>query len=167
MSFPSHLLEQALHLANREKKRPRQASLRRAVSTAYYALFHHLIYEATLNWKRVEQRALLARFFEHGRMKNACERQRGDCVRFMNANPPPPRDAEFEVMTDLHRVSNAFIQSQQQRHTADYDSSKVWTRTEVLTLIQLVVEAFESWKRIREVSRAQAFLISLLGIPKG
>jgi uncharacterized protein (UPF0332 family) len=59
MPYPAHLLEQAKHLANREKKRPRQASLRRAVSTAYYALFHLLIYEATLNWKRVDPRHLL------------------------------------------------------------------------------------------------------------
>jgi hypothetical protein len=71
MPYPAHLLEQAKHLANREKKRPRQASLRRAVSTAYYALFQLLIHEATLNWRRVDQRALLARFFEHGKMKAA------------------------------------------------------------------------------------------------
>jgi hypothetical protein len=38
MPYAHDLLEQAKHLANREKKRPRQASLRRAVSTAYYAL---------------------------------------------------------------------------------------------------------------------------------
>ena len=70
MPFPDHLLEQAQHLANRERKRPRQASLRRAVSTAYYALFHLLVSEAILNWKRVDQRHLLARFFEHGKMKS-------------------------------------------------------------------------------------------------
>jgi len=34
MPYPAHLLEQAKHLANRERRRPRQASLRRAVSTA-------------------------------------------------------------------------------------------------------------------------------------
>ena len=39
MTFPDELLEQAHHLANRERKRPRQASLRRAVSSAYYARF--------------------------------------------------------------------------------------------------------------------------------
>src|SRR5712692_5365690 len=48
MPYADDLLEQARHLANREKKRPRQASLRRAVSTAYYALFHLLISEALL-----------------------------------------------------------------------------------------------------------------------
>jgi hypothetical protein len=63
MPYSDHLPEQAKHLANREKKKPRQASLRRAVSTGYYALFHLLIHEATLNWKRIEQRGLLARFF--------------------------------------------------------------------------------------------------------
>jgi uncharacterized protein (UPF0332 family) len=43
MAFPDDLLEQANHLANREPELPRQASLRRAVSAAYYALFHLLI----------------------------------------------------------------------------------------------------------------------------
>jgi hypothetical protein len=37
------LLQQANHLATYEGANPSQASLRRAVSTAYYALFHLLI----------------------------------------------------------------------------------------------------------------------------
>ena len=52
MPFPNDLLEQARHLANREPKRPKQASLRRAVSAAYYALFHLLAAETAKNWKR-------------------------------------------------------------------------------------------------------------------
>lgn len=39
------LKEQAYHLLNREPTRPRIVSLRRAVSTAYYALFHLVIDE--------------------------------------------------------------------------------------------------------------------------
>lgn len=167
MPYPADLLEQAKHLANREKKRPRQASLRRAVSTAYYALFHLLIHEATLNWKRAGQRALLARFFEHGKMKNACEKQRGDCAKYFHASPPPAPGPDLDFMNNLYRVANTFFQSQQQRHSADYDNSKVWTRTEVLTLIQLVEEAFDSWKQVRKHDDAQAFLVSLLGNPKG
>src|SRR5579872_5069225 len=118
MPYPADLLEQAKHLANREKKRPRQASLRGAVSTAYYALFHLLIHEATLNWKRIEQRALLARFFEHGKMKNACEKQRGDCARFINSNPPPVPSPDLDFINDLYKVANIFSQSQQHRHSA-------------------------------------------------
>jgi uncharacterized protein (UPF0332 family) len=65
MAFPDDLLEQAQHLAQREPKVPKQASLRRAVSTAYYAPFHLLITETTKNWKRAEERFTLARMFEH------------------------------------------------------------------------------------------------------
>jgi hypothetical protein len=64
----------AYHLAKREPKRPRGASLRRAVSTSYYALFHLSICEATRNWKRVGQPAALGRFFEHGKMYGASDK---------------------------------------------------------------------------------------------
>lgn len=54
MSTPAalhaQLLHQARHLAIKEPSRPQQASLRRAVSTAYYALFHFLIDEACRIW---------------------------------------------------------------------------------------------------------------------
>jgi uncharacterized protein (UPF0332 family) len=43
MAFADDLLADAHHLASRGGKRPNQSSLRRAVSTAYYALFHLLI----------------------------------------------------------------------------------------------------------------------------
>jgi len=38
MAFAADLLKDAYHLAQRGGKNPRQASLRRAVSSAYYAL---------------------------------------------------------------------------------------------------------------------------------
>jgi hypothetical protein len=48
MSLQGDLLEQARHLAKRERRRPKQASLRRAISTAYYyALIHLLVAETT------------------------------------------------------------------------------------------------------------------------
>lgn len=50
MGFAEDLLEIAQHLATLYPENPRQASLRRAVSTAYYAIFHLLIFETTLNW---------------------------------------------------------------------------------------------------------------------
>ena len=165
MAYADHLLEQARHLANRERRRPRQASLRRAVSTAYYALFHLLISEATLNWKRADQRALLARFFEHGKMKTASERQRGECNRFINTTPSP--GPELDCVTHLHRVAVAFLDSQQQRHTADYDNATQWDRAEALALISQVESAFESGRVIRDEPAAHAYLISLLGNPEG
>jgi uncharacterized protein (UPF0332 family) len=163
MPFPEDLLEQARHLANRERKRPRQASLRRSVSTAYYAFFHLLISEATLNWRRPNQRHLLARFFEHGKMKSASERQRRELNKYFKTNPPPPPGHDFITAQHLHTVANAFIKAQDYRHDADYDNSIQWTRTEVLTQIDAVAEAFESWRVIRDEPAAQTYLISLLG----
>jgi uncharacterized protein (UPF0332 family) len=159
MPFAEHLLEQAEHLATREKQRPRQASLRRAVSTAYYALFHLLIREATGNWKRAAQRPLLARGFEHGRMKAACEKKRSELRAHLGIIPPP---ADLTIARQLLAVADMFIKSQDLRHLADYDNSRTWTRTQVLTQISDITAAFQSWKVIRNEDLAQDFLIYLL-----
>src|ERR1700680_2065510 len=65
MAYHDDLLGQALHLVHKERRNPKQASLCRAVSTAYYALFHLLINEAVSNWSRVNLRAALGRAFDH------------------------------------------------------------------------------------------------------
>src|SRR5271170_5069238 len=59
MAFADDLLNDAHHLATKGGKNPRQSSLRRAVSTAYYAVFHLLIADFVLNWKARDQRARL------------------------------------------------------------------------------------------------------------
>ena len=113
MSLHDDLLEQAQHLATRDRTRPKQASLRRAVSTGYYALFHRIIAEATFNWKRAAYRDALARVFEHGRMKSACTRQAASSRRTADA-----------AKISLGVVAEAFVKAQQKRHLADYDHSK-------------------------------------------
>src|SRR6266496_222381 len=74
MAFHDDPLEQAQHLANRERRQPRKAGLRRAISSAYYALFHILNADAVSKWKITAQRPQLARIFEHARMNAASER---------------------------------------------------------------------------------------------
>lgn len=161
MALAEDLLEQAKHLASREKKKPRQASLRRSVSTSYYALFHLLIHEATLNWKRAGHRPLIARLFEHGKMKAASDKQRVACSQFLKSNPAGT--ADVDVMSHLRTVAEAFVQAQQRRHSADYDNLKQWTRTEALGQWTTVNQAFQSWRAIRKEDAAQDFLVSLLG----
>jgi uncharacterized protein (UPF0332 family) len=139
MAFANDLLEQSRHLANREPKRPRQASLRRSVSTAYYALFHLLTTASVGNWKKARQRAALARSFDHKRMHEACKK----------TNDKPFPNPNLINVKHLKRIANAFMQLQQHRHTADYDNSKRWTRTEVLAHIELAAAAFDSWNAIK------------------
>jgi hypothetical protein len=62
----------------------------------------------------------------------------------------------------LLAVVDIFIKSQDLRHKADYDDSTAWTRSEVLTQIDEIVTAFQSWKVIRNEDLAQDFLIYLL-----
>lgn len=73
MSLSRDLLAQAKLLATKEKSRPKQASLRRSVPTAYYAVFHLLVDAATRRLvsgaDRQPLRSCLARAFDHGVMK--------------------------------------------------------------------------------------------------
>src|SRR5713226_8337987 len=111
MRLPEGLLEQAQHLARREPKRPKQASLRRAISTAYYALFHLLISEAILSWKRVEDRDDLARMFEHTNMKTACANKRDELNgEFKKTKKTASAAHELTVKKHLHLVAETFVQ---------------------------------------------------------
>ena len=113
MAYAYDLLDLAQHLANLEPANPRQACLRRAISTAYYALFHLLISEATLNWGRPELRSELGRVVDHGRMKSASEGKRSALNAEFGKNPPPSQ--ELLVSKRLHTVADTFIQVQQKR----------------------------------------------------
>jgi len=152
MAFAEDLIEQAHHLACREKTKPRQASLRRAVSTAYYALFHLLIREAVANWKRSDQRLELARAFDHGRMKKASQQV---------ANRKSP-GARAQIVAGLRQVASAFAQLQESRHLADYDGSKKWSRTGALKAVNRARAAFAAWQAIRTERIAQDYLFELL-----
>lgn len=135
-------------------------SLRRAVSTAYYALFHLLSIETAKNWKRPAERGTLARMLDHLPMSRVCTNKRDELNAHFKTNPPPGPD--LEVLKHLHRITNTFIEMLQHRHSADYDSDIKWTRTDVLNKIQSVEDAFESWRQIRDDHQAQNFLVTLL-----
>jgi uncharacterized protein (UPF0332 family) len=161
MAYADDLLELAKHLASLEPVNPRQACLRRSVSTAYYALFHLLISEATLNWGRPELRSELGRVFGHGKMKSASEGKRAELEAHFKKHPAP--SPELASLKHLHRVAQTFIQAQQKREEADYDTGTEWNQTSVQKQLDAVAAAFESWKAIREEPVAQAYLVSLLG----
>jgi hypothetical protein len=103
------LLRTADALARLESRRPRQTSLRRAVSSAYYAVFHALARSCadeligvtranSVPWTRT-YRAL-----QHGEAKNAFKDR-----------------AVLELEPGIAIFASAFITLQEQRHIADYD----------------------------------------------
>jgi len=160
MAFPDDLLEQELHLANREPKRPKQASLRRAVSTAYYALFHLLSSETAKNWKRRAERVTIARMLDHMPMSKVCEMKRNELDKYFETKPAA--GPVLHVRKHLHMITNTFVDMREQRQAADYNDGKRWARTEVIEKIQSMQAAFQSWRVIREEPEAQNFLATLL-----
>ncbi len=110
-----------------ESGEPKQASLRRAVSTAYYALFYLLIDEAVGNWGIARQRSILARTFDHCKMKKVCE----DHVKNFFSSGQSAQGLR------LKNVAHTFVQLQEKRHTADYDIAFNWERTNTISQIDL------------------------------
>lgn len=162
MSLASDLLEQAELLSKKEPMRPKQASLRRAVSTAYYALFHLLLAETSLliaSGSLTKMQPLVARSLDHGTMKTAAKSfgsgwgALSDRLKPRFTNPISP---------DLTLVANTFVKLQQQRHEADYNVEKRFLKTDTTKLVQDTKDAFAAWNRIRKTNEERQFLICLL-----
>lgn len=162
MALSKDLLDQARWLSRREPRRPKQASLRRAVSTAYYAVFHLLISEVGVRFAPGPLRAfqgLFQRTLEHAKLKEACEHVVN--VRVRNV-PPKLSLASVQVSNDLHAVAFAFTALQQARHNADYNTVMRFSRVEVAGLVATAENTFLAWQRIRGGAEADAFLALLL-----
>ncbi|SPF49957.1 conserved hypothetical protein [Candidatus Sulfopaludibacter sp. SbA4] len=150
MPFDHDLLDVARYLLERES--PTQATLRRSVSTAYYALFHLLTQEACFNWARPEHRNNLARAFDHKQMIAASDRQR---AKYKDA-------AENSIEKHLFDVAFNFAQLQQKREFADYDYSFELSLDQARLTIGQAEAAFKSWEIIRKEQAAQDYLFTLL-----
>lgn len=162
MSLHRDLLAQARALVTKEPKRPKQASLRRGVSSAYYAVFHLLTDESSKFLVsgdiagRQELRQALRRSFVHADMKSASR-------SFAGGTPAQVwQAAAGAVSADVIKVAESFIELQDARHEADYDHARTWTRQEALDLVRRVEEAFEAWARAKKGRDACAYLVALL-----
>lgn len=161
------LFQQAEHLVNRDPKKPKQANLRRAVSSAYYGLFHFLIEEAvqqiigsTNNVKPL--RLFAARAFSHTAMRDAC-------LEFSKSTPKPILKNHWAWIEQpdapsLASVARTFVQLQQDRHRADYDLATPFTKAEAIAIVESSVQATKDWKKARKClpDAAQMFCLSLI-----
>jgi uncharacterized protein (UPF0332 family) len=152
MSISADLLAQARSLATSDPKKPKQANLRRAVSSAYYALFHFLSEEAAKNFvgagPQVRMRRDLARrAVAHTRLKDVCQ-------EFLK---PTPRDllkpywapAGIRGNNDIATVCQNLISLQEFRHVADYDFSVSVSRSQALDACDNATEAMEAWNTVK------------------
>lgn len=167
MSNASHLhrqlLDQARQLAIEEPKKPKQGNLRRAVSSAYYSLFHFLIHESTRsligsNRDRRPLRNVLSRAFHHRTMASASK-------AFEMSSLPDGLSSTLGTVTipvDVQEVAASFLELQEQRHKADYDLSSRFFRPEVLSLIARVDAVMKQSEMVKVDRIAILYLGSLL-----
>lgn len=136
-----------------------QADLRRAVSTAYYAVFHLLIAESLyllLPWASSAMSARVGRSFGHKEMAGVCRA----FARRLLTNELQDLLKET-VSPDLEKVATLFCQLQQARHDADYNVSFVPVRTVALSRVAEAEEAFHRWSALRDTPEARVFLTAL------
>jgi hypothetical protein len=152
MALHDDLLHLARHLVDRNPGAPVEAALRRAVSTAYYALFHLLIHESTTRivaipgmWPRV------VRAFDHGDMKKICKDY---SAAVYPAGQPNPQE--------IQNVAGAFVTLQAARHLADYDTSIAITYADANSNVQLAENSFADWAAVRTNPAVDGFLTDLL-----
>ena len=164
VALPDDMLDLAASLATGGVGRPRQADLRRAISTAYYALFHRLIDDACrmmISGRGSDSdrlRGVLRRAFGHQDMLDAAK-------SFRSANMKrafrPALDNE-EIPDSLRRVADAFFRLQQARHEADYNLAVSIAREDAITSVETVQTAFRDWEQVQRSHAARVFLTALL-----
>ena len=136
------LLATARTLATAGAARPRQADLKRAISTAYYAVFHALARDAAdplvgagararPEWARVH------RALDHGAAKNACQA--------VKAGPLAP----------------VFVDLQEARHKADYDPTFRVNRADAIGWCAQADGAVVALRAVPKAER-RAFAVELL-----
>lgn len=158
------LLGQARRLARQDRTRPQQANLRRAVSTAYYALFRFLVDRSCreligVSSERKAYRDILARAFAHGEMSSVCKSFASGSLPQSIRNRLP---ATFRIAPELRRIAQTFVSTQEKRHLADYDPGETFARPDVVAVLDRVDEAIQLWASIQTSDEARFFLIYLL-----
>lgn len=164
---PEHLFEQALKLsAAPPAGAPRQTDLRRAISAAYYAVFHTASTAAADEFVGITNRtspeyALVYRSIEHRNLRELSEevlkaQPRAKYAKFL---PKAGFDAQIKSF------ATAVIELQEKRHTADYDPQLRVRRSDALLAIGTARAAVDALGRAGNGER-KAYLTLLLFPPR-
>jgi uncharacterized protein (UPF0332 family) len=165
MAIPDHehLLDQADLLIQPRRPGPaRQADIRRAISAAYYALFHFIMTQAAdlvigSTRRRDPRYSVVYRSVDHSQVRAVCQAVR-------SAAP----DQRLTALMPRHRFSErlrsfaALVQElQAQRHAADYDPSENFRLSDARQAISGARAALGAYQAAGTEERA-AFLTLLL-----
>lgn len=165
---PDHLFEQADGLLSLyPRRKPRQTEIRRAISAAYYGVFHFVLTQvadryigATLHAD--PRYALVYRSIQHGGLRALCLEVKKPGVT-EKLKPYVPI-AGFG--RDIRLFAAALANLQDRRHDADYDPSVSFVRKDAVSAIDAARSAIARFKSAERGDK-EAFLALLLFPARG
>ena len=160
MSLPADLLEQAKMLTALDPRRPKQVNLRRAISAAYYAVFHLLTSDATALFVR-DDLELATRFNRAIDHKDILKASRN----FAAGKLPkilPRNDDILTLPRKLIQVAEAVAGLQEARHESDYNLSRRFSRNEAIGFVNTADSAYKAWAEVKQSDAARLYLSCFL-----
>ncbi len=165
MSNPSDLLLVARMLSTTTGTAPpTDAQLRRAISTAYYALFHKILRSAAERFAGSDQDntpafSLLYRAFDHRRMKAICESLQAPTL----SKPYQNHLRRTTVSSHMRDFAVAFTDLRAARVRADYEPSGQFLSSDASSLIDSAQVAIEAFDQIPPSERADVLALMMVG----
>jgi uncharacterized protein (UPF0332 family) len=137
--------------------------IRRGISTAYYALFHHVLRAGAdrfLRDGRTDSAAfsLLYRGFSHGRMKSVCEGLKATTISRSFAG-------QFRRTTaspDMRAFAKFFLTVQEGRQRADYDPVVEFTASDASAFILDAEAGMAAFDRVDAEEREDVLALMLM-----
>lgn len=153
--YSRSLVSQASRLLEKRQGRPNSADVRRAVSNAYYALFHHITDGAIdlLLGKSVDLvvRGYFSRSFNHGTMKNVCE-------KVEKGASPDRNKAIIESLPGkrfsgpIIEIAKNFVILQKARHDADYAINYNYRLVDAKSELNMAIATITSFELAKQNS---------------
>jgi hypothetical protein len=161
---PDQLFDQADRLARGSAGQ--QVDLRRAVSSAYYGLFHTATitvadYVVGKSRRNSAEWSLACRSVDHKKLLEVCEA--------IDKNPPPlrfrPLLPESLISSGFKDYARAVIEFQEKRHQADYDPAILFKVSDVRSIVSTAKAAYARFSAITEEER-RTFVCLLIFSPR-
>jgi hypothetical protein len=164
---PEHLFDQAQKLvAPPPAGPPRQVDLRRAISSAYYGLFHFTLASVAnefvgFSLRGTSRYALVYRSVDHRTLKETCIEARKRLPAAKYAAFVPVRG----FGSDIQAFAEYAVDLQEKRHKADYDPLPRFKTSDAALAIQVARNAVRRFRQAEDEPR-KAFLTLLLCPPR-